>query len=807
MTSQAQPVVVDSSKGDDDLLHIFAASSGTSDDGLNVNAEKDAARNSVGAALATGEAQPISEASTASGTSKDNPASGASEDIPTKEGKQLASPGVTVGLPIEKVDDRQKGKEKADSDDRRKDKEKTKVGTPSKAQDDHLHPASSNTNAPGLPPLPLQRGVNMPNSRPGAVAIGGFGMITPAGTSISRPAQGSSYQPYGAATAMENDGSMAQARLVDMDEEGNIQNADPVEEGALRLSMGGSNKGNVEGREACKTVLLIAVIGFIVLALVLTLRGGNKEEDTSNGIPTMAPTGAPSLAPTDSPTMYAVTLGLPDYSVDKILKDETSPQARAYSWIMDDPNQERYPDWRILQRFALATFYYSTGGPSWDISDNWLNHSLDECKDWFFRTETDGLDVAARDDKIFITSPCDESGKYQYLLMAGNNLAGRVPEEIGMLSSLLIFDYFKNDGLEGSTIPTEIGLLTNLLRLSADRNFHGGKLPTEIGMMTSLIEVYLGYNPFPSPIPSEIANIQGLQKLNLNRAGFTGTVPSELFTLTKMVEFFLHGLLDIENATLEGIGQMTDLQAFYFHNLPLHNTPIPTELGLATKLEKLNLWDTGLTGTIPSEMANLSGLKRLDIDDNRLTGSLPDFIWELPLLQEILYDGNFFTGTLPSHVWQNLTLMEGLAFSDNLLSGSIPTEVGLLPSIQTLRFDRNAFTGTIPTEIGNLTTLEEVFFHDTHLEGNIPLEFEDLLFLETITFSNTSLTGSIPAGICDSLVDIWFSCHTKFGITLPTCTVVEVEDFDCASSLLCGCSCSACAVTGTGFVFNRTLGP
>ncbi|CAB9504842.1 Leucine Rich Repeat [Seminavis robusta] len=690
-----------------------------------------------------------------------------------------------------------------------------KSGAATVQQPDHMD--TFREIAPLPPPVPLGRGdIRRPAAtRPGAVAVGGDYdyMVDNPHARHSDPEATSSGSSGTANTNQPEQGvgntGMARARLVNSSEFA-LQNADPVQEGDLRLltSNPSSSKGNNEtdGKEALKIILLIAIAGIIVLGLVLGLVGNKEEDAADSSAPiTMAPTGVPSSAPTS----YAATLGLPEYTVDKIMNDETSPQSRAYAWLMDDPNRETYPERKILQRFALATFYYSTGGPNWDINDNWMNHSLDECKDWFFRTETDGLDPTTRDDKIIITSPCDTSGNYQYLLMSGNNLAGRVPEEIGMLSGLLVFDYFKNDGLEGSTIPTEIGLLTNLLRLSADRNFHGGTVPTEIGMMTSLIEVYLGYNPFPSPIPSEIANIKSLQKLNLNRAGFTGTFPSELYTLTNMVEFFIHGLLDLEKATLEGIGQMTNLEALYCHNLPLHNTPIPTELGLATKLEKLNLWDTGLTGTVPSELANLRQLNTLDLDDNQLTGSLPDFLWELPFLGELLYDGNFFTGTLPSHTWKNLAVMEYLAFSDNLLSGTIPTEVGLLPSIQKLRFDRNTFTGAIPTEIGNLTTLEEVFFHGTYLEGNIPLEFEDLLFLETLTFSNTSLTGSIPAGICDSLVDIWFSCHTKFGITLPTCTAVEVEDFDCASSLLCGCSCAPCLAEETtgAFVFNMTFDP
>ena len=50
---------------------------------------------------------------------------------------------------------------------------------------------------------------------------------------------------------------------------------------------------------------------------------------------------------------------------------------------------------------------------------------------------------------------------------------------------------------------------------------------------------------------------------------------------------------------------------------------IPTELGLLSSLEDLNLEANQLSGTIPTEMGLLSNLKELTLSFNQLTGSVP----------------------------------------------------------------------------------------------------------------------------------------------------------------------------------------
>ena len=69
---------------------------------------------------------------------------------------------------------------------------------------------------------------------------------------------------------------------------------------------------------------------------------------------------------------------LPDYTVKEINLHDTlslSPQSLAFQWILQDPNVDNYEDWRIVQRYALGTFYFATGGTqSWKENTNWMSY-------------------------------------------------------------------------------------------------------------------------------------------------------------------------------------------------------------------------------------------------------------------------------------------------------------------------------------------------------------------------------------------------------------------------------------------------
>jgi hypothetical protein len=80
----------------------------------------------------------------------------------------------------------------------------------------------------------------------------------------------------------------------------------------------------------------------------------------------------PSSAPTTDILMDLLDILLRlDTSTIDMFEDRSGPQYRAALWLADEDtywwmgNTLSLEDPKVTQRFALATFYYSTGGNDW----------------------------------------------------------------------------------------------------------------------------------------------------------------------------------------------------------------------------------------------------------------------------------------------------------------------------------------------------------------------------------------------------------------------------------------------------------
>ncbi|CAB9530786.1 Leucine Rich Repeat [Seminavis robusta] len=224
------------------------------------------------------------------------------------------------------------------------------------------------------------------------------------------------------------------------------------------------------------------LIGSLVLALILGfVFGFAVGRDTSTATTTTtttiintntAPTSTPSWAPTSSPTLSPTQLvldALPDFTL-AALADPDSPQSKAYQWLLDDDQDlDEYPQWRRLQRFALATLYYSTKGHLWERTDGWMSHNVSECH-WI---QTGGFNSTLFNNghvyvsafiemvmNLFLTgqlnmgvfaaapsdeeeSFCNDQGRIAILHLA-NGLAGTVPNEIGFLTDISELVFWRN---------------------------------------------------------------------------------------------------------------------------------------------------------------------------------------------------------------------------------------------------------------------------------------------------------------------------------------------------------------------------
>jgi Leucine-rich repeat (LRR) protein len=229
-----------------------------------------------------------------------------------------------------------------------------------------------------------------------------------------------------------------------------------------------------------------------------------------------------------------------------------------------------------------------------------------------------------------------------------------------------IFEF--SDKTTGSTIPSEIGVLTQLTFLDFTSQSLTSTIPREIGLLTQLTLLDFNGNALTSTIPSEIRLLNQLTRLDFGSNSLTSTIPSEL------------GLLS----------QLTIL-AFFSNKL---TSTIPSEIGLLNQLTELSFWNNSLTSTIPSDIGLLTLLTWLSFWQNSLT-------------------------TISTEIGL-LTLLAHLDISSNSLISTIPSEIGLLTQLTYLSISRNSLTFTIPSEIGHLTLLRVLDLFRNELKGTIP---------------------------------------------------------------------------------------
>jgi len=268
--------------------------------------------------------------------------------------------------------------------------------------------------------------------------------------------------------------------------------------------------------------ILVLFIGIILLCVFLTRQEKDHEFDLSFD---------------DKQTNYDLSFAdlLPKYTI-VALEDAKSPQRKAYDWLLADPSFSLFPDWRKLQRFALACLFYSLGGDGWSSKTGWLDYEHHECQ-WetfsyeklmlakdFFLTSFHPFENAVDEsviDQVYHDNPCydrslnDSSldGEYRYLWHVGNNLDGTLPPELCLLTSLrsILLGLTRIHG----ALPATIGKLSELETISIMKT-QMNDIPSEIGLLTNLKALMVIENEVGGTIASELGRLEKLQLLTLD---------------------------------------------------------------------------------------------------------------------------------------------------------------------------------------------------------------------------------------------------------------------------------------------------
>jgi len=165
------------------------------------------------------------------------------------------------------------------------------------------------------------------------------------------------------------------------------------------------------------------------------------------------------------------------------------------------------------------------------------------------------------------------------------------------------------------------------------------------------------------------------------------------------------------------------------------------------QLRSLNLSFNRLTGSVPVHLTK--SLEKLEVSDNSLSGTIPEGIKDYQELTLIDLSDNQLNGSIPSSLG-NLSKLESLLLSNNYLSGLIPESLSSIQTLRRLAANRNRFTGEIPS--GLTKHLENLDLSFNSLAGSIPGDLLSQLKLVSVDLSSNQLVGWIPQSISSSLV-------------------------------------------------------
>jgi hypothetical protein len=156
------------------------------------------------------------------------------------------------------------------------------------------------------------------------------------------------------------------------------------------------------------------------------------------------------------------------------LRTVSSPQNKALIWLSNNTYLNSYSNAAKIQRYALATLFYSTNGNSWYSKTNWRSNR-DECA-WY---------------AVY----CDANDSIEHLFLANNKLNGTIPNELGLLSNLsessivwLLVVRIVWSCVFFIVLSCLLVIFHSTARLSLWDNSLTGTIPSQIALMSNLGE-------------------------------------------------------------------------------------------------------------------------------------------------------------------------------------------------------------------------------------------------------------------------------------------------------------------------------
>jgi hypothetical protein len=214
------------------------------------------------------------------------------------------------------------------------------------------------------------------------------------------------------------------------------------------------------------------------------------------------------------------------------LRTASTPQNDALNWLANNnTNLNSYSNATKIQRYALATLFYSTNGTSWDKKDEWMS-DFDECR-WY----NSGSSLCTR-------------GSVETLSLSSNNLVGTIPNELDLLMNLsessvvwLLVVMIVLSCVFFIVLSCLLVIFHSTAGLDLSDNSLTGTIPSQIAFFSNLCESSVAWLLVVMIVLRVLhctlmlaCHFHSTAALDLSVNSLTGTIPSQIALMSNLCE-------------------------------------------------------------------------------------------------------------------------------------------------------------------------------------------------------------------------------------------------------------------------------
>ncbi|XVF63059.1 hypothetical protein PTKIN_Ptkin09bG0058400 [Pterospermum kingtungense] len=214
-------------------------------------------------------------------------------------------------------------------------------------------------------------------------------------------------------------------------------------------------------------------------------------------------------------------------------------------------------------------------------------------------------------------------------------------------------------------LPEELGLLTDLALFHINSNRFYGKVPESFRKLNLLYELDISNNQFSGGFPYVVLYLPSLKFLDIRFNQFSGTIPSQLFDLKLDALFFNNN--NFQSSLPKTFGN-SPVSVVVMANSGLTGCfPSSSLVKMAGTLREIILMNNGFTGCLKPELGALQGVTVFDVSSNQLFGPLPDTIGKMKSLEQLNLANNKLSGYIPESIC-SLPKLKNFTYSNNFFA-------------------------------------------------------------------------------------------------------------------------------------------